>query len=330
MAAQSDQNASPARIVEIATGYMAAKQLFAAADAGVFTVLADGPLDTDQIAERAGIPQRTARILADAMSSLGLLTRVDGRYSNNAPAQEYLAASGGPDLRPFLKFLNTISYPHWLAFDTTVHTAAPAPLDMSGERMGTFMSGVMTYNSLHARMLASVYDFSRHSRVIDVGGLSGAFLVEALKTNPKLEGTFFATGDLAKFASSTLHDASLGDRVSLVDGDAQTDDIPVGFDLLLLEHVIHRFDSDANRALLARARKSAEPGARLILLDFFLDNDPQQRALDALHAGEYLVIDGTIVYPEEEVNDWLVQAGWAPLEKLELPGCPRIIVAEAR
>jgi hypothetical protein len=81
---------------------------------------------------------------------------------------------------------------------------------------------------------------------------------------------------------------------------------------------------------LARARKSAEPGARLILLDFFLDNDPQQRALDALHAGEYLVIDGTIVYPEEEVNDWLVQAGWAPLEKLELPGCPRIIVAEAR
>ena len=64
--------------------------------------------------------------------------------------------------------------------------------------------------------------------------------------------------------------------------------------------------------------------------DFFLDNDPQQRALDALHAGEYLVIDGTIVYPEEEVNDWLVQAGWAPLEKLELPGCPRIIVAEAR
>ncbi|MFI0370057.1 methyltransferase dimerization domain-containing protein [Actinomadura sp. 1N219] len=323
--------ADPSSILGVATGYMAAKQLFAASEAGVFAALADGPATAAELAGRAGLPERTARILADTMSGFGLLTREDGRYANSPATAAYLAGGAdGVDLRPFLAFLDAISYPHWLDFAATTASAEPQPLDLSGARMQTFMTGVMTYNALHAKMLAENFDFTPYARILDFGGLSGAFLVEALRTAEKAHGTFVAPGDFLEFTRKALEDAGLAGRSEVVESDPLTGEIPDGFDCVLLEHVVHRFDAEQNKTLIGKARRAAAPGATLVLLDFFLDDDPEQRAIDALHAGEYLVIDGTVVYPEDEVRGWLTAAGWEPVETRSLPGSPRIIIAEAR
>ncbi|GII84267.1 hypothetical protein Ssi03_22570 [Sphaerisporangium siamense] len=321
----------PSRIVDVAVGYMAAKQLFAASEAGLFAALAEGPASVAEISARTGLPERTARILADTMAGLDLVTRTNGVYANSPATARYLSGGGDDvDLRPFLGFLDGISYGHWLGFGETSRTAKPAPLDLGGDRLGTFMTGVMTYNALHAKMLAQAYDFSRHQRVLDLDGLSGAFLAEALGPNPGLHGTFYSTEHMTGFAKEFLDGAGLGDRTEVITGDPLTGELPTGFDLVLLEHVAHRHDVAENRVIIRKAREAAAPGATLILLDFFLDDDEHQRPLDALHAGEYLVIDGTIVYPEAEVRAWLTEAGWHPVETRSLTASPRIIIAEAR
>ncbi|MFI6908623.1 methyltransferase dimerization domain-containing protein [Nonomuraea sp. NPDC050394] len=320
-----------ARIVEVATGYMAAKQLFAAGELGLFAALATGPASAPDLARRTGLPERTVRILADAMSGLGLLTRTGGVYTNTPATDRHLTGAAGElDLRPFLTFLEAISYPHWLGFGASARTGEPAPLDLEGERMEVFLTGVMTYNSLHARTLAAHYDFTPHRRALDLGGLSGAFLAQAMTAAPELRGTFCAEGDLAAFAKRTLDEAGVGDRAELAAADPFAADLTTGYDLVLLEHVVHRFGPERNIRYAERARELASPGATLLLLDFFLDADPVQRVVDALHAAEYLVIDGTTVYPEDEVRGWLTEAGWEPGQTLCLPGCPRVIVAYAR
>ncbi|WP_157247244.1 methyltransferase family protein [Nonomuraea typhae] len=320
-----------ARIVEVATGYMAAKQLFAATETGLFAALAKGPASAAELAARTGLPERTARILADAMTALGLLTRTGGRYDNTPAAARHLTGGGEDlDLRPFLTFLDTISYPHWLGFGASARTARPAPLDLGGDRMEIFLTGVMTYNALHARTLAAHYDFTAHRHALDLGGLSGAFLAEALRSAPALRGAFCGDGELAELAMKALEEAGVAERAELIETDPLTGDLPTGFDLVLLEHVVHRFGPEENLRLAERARAVAAPGATLLVLDFFLDADPVQRLVDALHAAEYLVIDGTRVHPEDEVRGWLDAAGWEPRQTLCLPGCPRVLVARAR
>lgn len=290
----------PTPIVRVATGFMAAKQLFAASECGLFAALADGPLPASALAERTGLPERSVRILADAMVGLGLLG-FDGRYQNFPAAQEYLAASG-LDLRAFLKFWDTLSYPHWESYLDSMRSAKPAPFDFSGPRMEVFLGGVQTYNSLHALMLAEHYDFGAHKRMLDLGGLSPAFLAEAKARNSALQGDF-------------IQDALAGA-------------LPGTYDAILLEHVIHRYDPEQNRAILTVARGAAEDGARLLVLDFLLDPS-DGRLLDPLLAGEYLVIDGTVVYPEDEVRSWLAETGWRWVETRPLPGSPRVLIAEA-
>ncbi|MFE0019599.1 methyltransferase dimerization domain-containing protein [Amycolatopsis sp. NPDC059021] len=324
----STRAASPDRIVDIAVGYMAAKQLFAASRIGLFAALADGPLDAAALAAKIGKPEKIARILGDTMSSLGLLSRVEGRYELGADAAAYLAG-GGLDLSPFLTFLETISYPHWLQFEHTVDTGEPGKLDVEGARWDTFLSGVMTYNALHARMLAAAFDYAPYEKLLDLGGLSSEFAVEAMRANEKLHTTFVFDPRSVEPVTRAVADAGFGERSTVV-GEPTTEARPSGeFDLVMVNHVVHRFGAGENGEILRRARAAAVPGATLLLLDFFLDDDAVQRPLDALHAGEYLVIDGTVVYPEAEVRAWLADAGWRPVDRLTLPGSPRVLVAKA-
>ncbi|SFW83287.1 methyltransferase family protein [Amycolatopsis australiensis] len=318
--------ATPTRIVETAVGYMAAQQLFAANRIGLFPALAAGPLGAGELAERLGKPGNIVRILGDTLAALGLLSRVDGRYALTPDTAAYLGGEG-LDLKPFLIFLETISYPHWLQFAGTADTGKPGELDLDGDRWTTFLGGVMVYNALHAEQLARVFDFGGYENLLDLGGLSAEFALQALRANEGLHATFVY--DPRSVEPVTAAVAEFANRTTVV-GAPTPDAEPEGrFDLVLVNHVVHRFSAGENRAILRHARAAAAPGARLLLLDFFLDEDAAPRALDALHAGEYLVIDGTVVYPEAEVRDWLSGAGWRQVDRLTLPGSPRVLVAEA-
>nr|WP_316642305.1 alpha/beta hydrolase fold domain-containing protein [uncultured Roseateles sp.] len=326
----SQSIASPDKIVSIAVGYMGAKQLFAASRIGLFAALNDGPLDAHELAAATGVSKRMARILGDSMASLGLLEREAGRYALTPDAAAYLVGQGSSvDLAPFLTFLNEISYGHWQQFDHTVDTTLPGQLSFENGRWDTFIGGVMAYNALHAKMLAAQVDFGRHQRLLDLGGLAPDFSIAAMQANPALQTTFLFDPDFIASVQAKVSGAGLATRSQFVG--AKTDQArPEGaYDLVMVNHVIHRFSAEQNIEILRRARHAAAPGARLLLLDFFLDDDAKQRPLDALHAAEYLVIDGTVVYPEAEVRSWLLAAGWQVSDKLVLPGSPRVLVAEA-
>ncbi|AYY15323.1 methyltransferase domain-containing protein [Actinobacteria bacterium YIM 96077] len=320
----------PSRILDIATSYMGAKLLFAASRTGLFHALADGPLDADELARRTGTPSVVARILADGMAAQGLVNRDGGRYSLPADARAYLTGDHAAlDLGPYLTFLDEISYGHWQQFDATVRTGEPGDLGMDDDRWATFLAGVMAYNRLHARMLAQHVDLTPYRRLLDLGGLSSAFSIEAMRANEQLHATFVFDPKAVDTVTADVTAAGVDDR-SVVIGEPTATAEPAGeFDLIMVNHVIHRFSPEQNVEILRRARAAATPGARLLLLDFYLDDDQHQRSIDALHAGEYLVIDGTVVYPEADVRGWLAQTGWRATGMTPLPGSPRVLHADA-
>lgn len=319
-----------ARILEIATGYMASKQLFEASRIGLFAAIAEGADSVPAIAARTGVSERIARILADAMTGKGLLSRTDGRYALDADAAAYLTGDAADlDLAPFLTFLGEISYPHWLQFAHTVDTAEPGDLQMDDARWGTFMAGVMTYNALHAQEFGRLVDLSAATNALDFGGLSAGFALEAMKRNPALRTTFLYAPGFEGGVAEAVEAAGVADRATVETADTATAQPQGAYDAVLANHVIHRFSAEENAQIFRNLRAAAAPGATLTVLDFFLDDDPQQRGIDALHAGEYLVIDGTVVYPEAQVRGWLTDAGFQVREKIALPGSPRVLVATA-
>jgi len=104
---------TPEPILNLATGFMATKQLFAASEIGLFEALADGPAGLEELAGKTAVPARTVGIVAAAMVSLGLIDQEGSRYRNGEAAATFLAGKPGHDLRPVLRFFNSISYLLW-------------------------------------------------------------------------------------------------------------------------------------------------------------------------------------------------------------------------
>src|SRR5262245_638320 len=113
---------TPDAIFQIASGFMASKHLFAASQLGLFEHLAEGPMTLELLAQRIGIACRRLRIIADAMVALGLVEYHNQWYQNSPVATAFLSGDSSPDLRPFLRFWNQISYPAWQQFETRLRT----------------------------------------------------------------------------------------------------------------------------------------------------------------------------------------------------------------
>lgn len=317
-------------ITRIATGFMASKQLFVANEIGLFAELADGPLDLDDLAARCGVPRRTARVLADAMTALGLLDASQGRYTNRPETQAFLSGGMDDGLRPFLRFWDQISYPAWLGLEEAVRTGHGVGLaDLDEARQQIFSKGVRALTSGAASALAEDFGLENHRRMLDLGGGMGSFLIAALSRHPQLSGTLFDLPPVVAIARPALARSRVADRVETVAGDMLTDPIPSGHDAVLLANVMHYFEPETNLTLLTRVHHAVEPGARLLLVDFWTDPTHTQPLMAALMAGEFLTNVGGDVYSAEEAEEWLTESGWQPTDHQPLEGAMSVLTAEA-
>jgi SAM-dependent methyltransferase len=327
------ETATPESILQLVAGFMAAKHLFVANEIHLFECLGQDTCSLDELAARTGVPKRTLRIVADAMAALKVVEKHDGIYRNSPAAFAFLSGRGPADFRPLLRFWNQISYPKWAKLDDSVRAGRgmAGRFEFSSEREEEiFSKGVEAFTAGQAQALAEAHDFSRCRSVLDLGGGTGSFLLPILARHAHLAGSVFEIPPVAAVARRALAANPLGARIAVVEGDFLSAPIPTGHDALIVANVMHTLSVEHNLKILTQARKAVDPGAKLLLVDFFTDSTHTQPVLAALMAGEFLVLTGEgDVYSEEEVREWLTRTGWQIVESKPLEGPASLIAAEA-
>ena len=323
---------TPEPILKIATGFMAAKQLFAASEIGLFEALADGPADLEELAGKTAVPARTVGIVAAAMVSLGLIDQEGSRYRNGEAAAAFLAGKPGHDLRPVLGFFNSISYPLWERLADAVRSGEGQAQfgKFDREQQQIFSGGVEALTAPVAASVAAAYDFSRHRRLLDVGGGTGSFLLAVLRRYPALRGTLFELPGACAVARQRLSAEPEGKRIDIIEGDMFKTPLPAGHDVLLVANTVHVLSALRNLDLMRKMRATAQSGARLLLVDLWMNPTHTEPPIAALMSGEFLVMAGEgQAYSEQEADHWLGQTGWRKHERMPLAGISSVIVAEA-
>jgi hypothetical protein len=119
---------------------------------------------------------------------------------------------------------------------------------------------------LQAPQIAERFDWGRFSEILDVGGGDG-FVIEAiLRAHPDLRGRVLDLSPTASAAADRLAAAGLDDRAGAVTG-SFFDPLPVGADLYLLCDVLHDWDDDHARQILAGCRRAAGPNGTVVVIE---------------------------------------------------------------
>ncbi len=321
----------PAPIFKIATGFMAAKHLFAANELGLFAALADSPATLEALAARCGLTPRATRISADAMVALGFLERDGDAYRNSPVAATFLSGRTPADLRPLLRFWDKVSYPAWESFVSTLSTGPSRDLkDVSGETQELAQAGIAAATAGPLRALIASMNLADRRRLLDVGGGNGSWSIGLAGANPHLHATVVDMPTVTPIAAQRIADAGLSDRLAAQACDALRDPLPKGHDVCLFANLIHYFSHDQNRTLLRNVRAAVEKGTKLLIADFWTDRTHTQPLMAALMAGEFAAHEENgDVYSLDEGQAWMAETGWRFVAHQPLAGPFSLLVAEA-
>jgi demethylspheroidene O-methyltransferase len=177
---------------------------------------------------------------------------------------------------------------------------------------------------LVADLVLDAYPFTRHRRLLDVGGGEGAFLRAAARRVPALERGLF---DLP-----AVVDRAAAQRVPATchRGDFLRDDLPGGYDLVTLVRILHDHDDAPALALLRRVRAALPPGGRLMIAEPMAGTRGAEAMGDA-YFGFYLLAMGSgRPRTAEEIRAMLTLAGFGKVTERStaMPLSVRVIVAE--
>ncbi|WP_186762769.1 methyltransferase [Lentzea tibetensis] len=309
---------TPDAIFQVAYGFTAAKTLLACSELGMFEALAESTLTSEELADRMGVPERSASLLANAMVALGFVELADGGYRNSPVSEKFLSGTTQADLRPMLRFMNRITYPQWGELEVAARTGERSTVDYPTE---VYSTGMEAINAGTAAALTAVYDFAPHHRVLDVGGGTGSFLTAIIHRHPHIHGTLFERPEVVTLARP---------GVDLVAGDYLVDPLPSGHDAVILANVAHHLSETQTVQLLENVRSSCSSDARLLLIDFWTDPTHTQPMIAALTGAQFLLSSEVgRLHSADEMTGWLGRAGWTFDRHVPLNGATSLIVAQA-
>ncbi|MEV0331054.1 methyltransferase [Micromonospora echinospora] len=329
MTTTNDPTLTPLPLMQLSTGFSSFKTFAAAVELSLFTRLADGrTMSVTEASAEFGLPHRPADLLLTACASLGLLERRGDGYGNTALAEMFLVEGRPYYFGGLVRFYDKREYPAWGRVLEALRTDKPTAWDPEvqdspfvaedAQMLQLFWDAMHCVSTFTARALGEVYDFGNHSRLLDVGGGSGAFPIELCRHYANLSAAVYDLPHVCPIADAKIADAGLSGRITTVTGDFLRDAaLPAGYDVILYSMIMHDWGEDTDRELLRRAYEALAPGGVVIISELMLNADRTGPAEAAL-MGMNMLIETTAGknYSETEYMTWLQDAKFSDVRTL--------------
>jgi (2Fe-2S) ferredoxin/2-polyprenyl-3-methyl-5-hydroxy-6-metoxy-1,4-benzoquinol methylase len=311
--------------------FQESRAILTALELDLFTAVGEGAAATE-VSTRLGADARATEMLLNALAALGLLAKRDGAFRNSPAAARYFTAGSPDNSRPAL--LHTAHlWQRWSTLTRCVRTGGAMARDESagpGEEWTEAFIAAMHRNALERAPLvvaAVGVGAGAASRMLDVGGGSGAYSIAFAQANPALRADILDLAAVAPIAQRHIEQAGVADRVTLRAGDLRSGSLGEGYGLVFVSAICHMLSPEENLDLLRRCREALAPGGRVAIQDFILEPDKTSPRFAALFALNMLV--GTRAgssYSEPEYAAWLGEAGFGEIRRVRLPGITGLMI----
>jgi len=285
-------------------GFITSRVVLTANNLGVFDCLKK-PATADDTARRLKSDGRAMEILLDALTGIGLLRKSsDGKYRNTVVSGRYLVKGGRLYQGDIVRHASTM-WQNFSGLDEVVRRGRP------GRRGGdheSFILGMHNLTMLRTEGLVRAIGLKGVNTMLDLGGGPGTNAIAIARQGVK--ATIFDLPATIAIARKVVRREGVKD-ISFITGDFHTDPIGTGYDLILISQIFHAFSKEENIALLAKCRKALNPGGRLVVQEFPINDARTSPPHSALFSVNMLV--GTRsgrCYSPREMKLWMRQTGF--------------------
>ncbi len=330
---------APDHIMQIGMGFWASKVLLSAVEMGVFTELAKGPEELNELAGRLGLHRRSARDYLDALVALGFLQRSDAMYSNTPATNLFLDRHKPGYIGGILEMANARLFGHWNHLTEALRTGRPqneakddsgsspfAALYADPARLKGFLAAMSAISHGANLAIANKAPWKNYASYADVGTAQGDLAVQIALANPHLKGVGFDLAEVGPVFERFVEANGVSDRLRFEPGDFFKQALPE-VDVITMGHILHDWDLENKRMLVSKAYDAINPGGALVVYDAIIDDDRSKNAFGLLMSLNMLIeTPGGYDYTGVECIGWMEEAGFRDAYVEHLAGPDSMVI----
>lgn len=330
-------NLTPDGIMQLGLGFMGSKTLLSAIELGLFTELAKGPLDAKALTERVGLHSRSARDFFDALVALRILERNGDRYANTPETDFFLDRTKPSYIGGMFEMANARLYRFWGSLTEALRTGKPQN-EIKGEenlfdaiyrdptRLRLFLAAMTGFSMGAAKAIAQQFPWSEYQTFIDVGAAQGGLPVHVALAHDHLTGGGFDLPPIGPIFEEYVVSFGLSQRLRFYPGNFFQDPLPPA-DVLVMGRILHDWNLEEKRMLIAKAYRALPKGGALIVYEFLIDDDRSQNVLGLLTSLNMLIeTPGGFDYTGADCSSWMREAGFIETRVEHLVGPHSMVV----
>jgi SAM-dependent methyltransferase len=312
---------TPAKIMQLGTGFWGSKTLLSAIELGLFTELAKGPLDAVALTKRLQLHPRSARDFFDALVALGMLKRTGSRYANTAETALFLNRATPSYVGGILEMCNARLYRFWGSLTEGLRTGKPQNEDKTGEdffgtlyadpqRLEGFLKAMTGLSIGPARVIAKKFPWKKYGTFVDVGCAQGGVAVEIALTHKHLNGVGMDLPVVRPIFETYVQARGVSQRLRFHPGDFFKDPLPKS-DVIIMGHILHDWNLDEKMMLLRKAYEALAPRGALIVHEALIDDQRKQNVFGLLMSLNMLIeTHGGFDFTGADCRTWMKEASF--------------------
>ena len=328
---------TPGRIMQLGLGFWGSKALLSAVELGVFTELAKEPLDAKMLAERLRLHPRSARDFFDALVALGMLYRNRSKYTNTTETDFFLDRAKPSYVGGMLEMANARLYPFWGSLTEALRTGKPQNEIKKGQdlfsvlygdpkRLRVFLQGMTGLSLGAARVIAAKFPWGEYRTFIDIGGAQGGVPVQVALAHDHVSGGNFDLPVVGPIFEEYVASFGLSDRLRFYPGDFFKDPLPQA-DVLIMGHILHDWNLEEKKMLIAKAYKKLPAGGALIVFEAVIDDERRKNAFGLLMSLNMLIeTPGGFDYTGADCLGWMREIGFQKTRIEHLDGPDSMVI----
>jgi SAM-dependent methyltransferase len=285
-----------------------------------FTWLAAHPSDTATICRELGISERPTDVMLTLFAANDFVRCVAGVFEVTSLAREHLVSTSPwylgpyyaslkerPVVRDFVKILRTGKPANWGSYQ---HQKEWSAAMLTDEFATTFTAAMDCRGFYLGAALARQLNPRECTRLLDIAGGSGIYACAITARHPQISATVFERPPVDAIARTMIQKRGFAEKVSVVAGDMFTQPLPADFDLHLYSNVLHDWDVEKVRALLASSFTALKPGGMLVVHDAHLNAGKTGPLPVAKYSALLMSVTEGKCYSTAEMETLLDEAGF--------------------
>jgi SAM-dependent methyltransferase len=327
---------TPERLQQLGFAYAPPLIISAAVNNKVFDTLESGAKTVEQLEKETGGSARGLRAIMDALVGLELLKKDrQSRYTLTRESQAFLISEKPGTLAGFFGSILPILTSRWLRLTDIVRDGRP-PVAVNQETEGTeffsqLVETIIPMSYAGAQKLADhlkVANAKEQVRVIDLAAGSGIWGIAVAQKSPQVRVTAVDWAGMIPTTKRIAEKFGVRDRFNFIEGDLSEANFGSSYDIATLGHILHSEGEERSRQLLNKTFRALKSGGTIAIAEWLV-NDERTKPLPSLMFSVQMLVNTEKgdTFSFNEIKNWLEDAGFKKVRKLEAPGPSPLILA---